>query len=129
MKKINIILGIIIFIAPWFLYKAKLRELKVEQQGKIVQMKIIEKPGSCLGTKVKWSMKVEYQGQIYFTQIGGQYCEEHNIGDIVPIKYLEGSDIIFLPNHSVWQDMYAGIALSLTGLIAIIYYGFIKKAP
>lgn len=96
MKKINVILGIIVFIAPWFLYKAKLRELRVEKQGVVVYMKIIQKPSSCLGTKVKWSMRGEYKEKIYFTQIGGQYCEEHKIEDIVPIKYLEGSDIIFI---------------------------------
>jgi hypothetical protein len=129
MKKTNIILGIIIFISPWFLYKEKLRELRVEEQGKIVKMKIVKKPVSCLGTKVKWHMKVEYEGQTFDKQIAGDYCENHNIGDIVEIKYLENSNIILLPFESVWQDIYAGIALSLAGLIAIIYYGFIKKAP
>ena len=74
-------------------------------------------------------MKVEYEGQIFDKQIAGNYCESHNIGDIVDIKYLENSNIILLPSESVCQDIYAGIAISLTGLIAIIYYGFIKKSP
>jgi hypothetical protein len=129
MRKINIIIGIILFIAPLLLHKQKLRELEVEKNGKLVKMRIIEKPGSCLGTKVKWSMKVEYQGNIFPKQIGGNYCEEHSIGDMVEIRYLEGSDIILLPNESVWADIYSGIAISLIGLFAVIYYGFIKKNP
>ena len=127
MKKTNIILGIILFIAPSLLYKQKLRELYVQENGKIVKMKIIEKPSSCLGTKVKWFMKVEYQGKIFPKQIGGNYCENHSIGDLVEIRYLEDSNIILIPSESVWGDIYAGIGLSLIGLLSIIYYGFIKK--
>lgn len=128
MRKTNILLGVIIFIAPWFLYSAKLRELKVEEQGKIVKMKIVEKPSSCLGTKVKWFMKVEYQGVIYPKQIDGNYCEKYNIGDLVEIRYLDGSGIILLANESVWQDIYAGLVFSFFGFLIIIFYIFIKKS-
>lgn len=104
MKKINIILGVILFIAPLLLIKQGLREFEVERQGKLVLMKIIEKPNSCLGTKVKWFMKVEYNSVIYPIQIGGNYCEEYSIGDMVEIRYLEGSDTVLLPSFSSkWQ--------------------------
>ncbi|MFC3813319.1 hypothetical protein [Lacihabitans lacunae] len=88
MKKTNIILGIIIFIAPLFFLDSVYKEIEVYEKGELVKMKIIEKPGSCLGTKVKWHMKVEYKGN---------FCENHYIGDIVDIKYIEGSNIILLP--------------------------------
>lgn len=127
MKKTNIILGLIILIAPWLLFEQKMRELNVEEQGQIVKMKIIDIPGSCLGTKAKWSMKIEYRGVIYSKKIPGNYCEEHRIGDWVDIKYLEGTDILLLPTDSVWGDIYAGIAMSLFGLFSILYYLFIKK--
>jgi hypothetical protein len=129
MKKINVILGIILFIAPLLLVKQGLRELEVEKNGKLVKMKIIEKPSSCLGTKVKWFMKVEYHNIIYPIQISGNYCEEHSIGDMVEIRYLEGSDIILLPSFSSKWQLFSTFSLSLIGLFAVIYYGFIKKNP
>ena len=127
MRKVNIIFGIIIFIAPWFFYKAKFRELNTQREGKVVKMKIIDKPESCLGTKVKWFMKVEYNGKIFSKQISGSYCEKHQIGNWVEIIYLEGSNIILLPTESVWKDIFAGLGISIFGLIVIIYYGIIKK--
>ncbi|MDI9862505.1 hypothetical protein [Flectobacillus roseus] len=127
MKRTNIVLGIIIFIAPLFFLNSVHKEIEVYEKGEIVKMKIIEKPSSCLGTKVKWHMKVEYQGKVFDTQIGGNYCESHRIGDIVDIKYLEGSNIILLPHENSYDQLIATIALSLVGLSAVIYYGFIKK--
>ena len=129
MKKINVILGIILFIAPLLLIKQGLKELEVERQGNLVLMKIIEKPSSCLGTKVKWFMKVEYKNIVYPIQISGNYCEEHSIGDMVEIRYLEGSDIILLPSFSSKWQFFSTFSLSLIGLLAVIYYGFIKKNP
>lgn len=71
MRRVNIIAGIIIFIFPLFFIKSVFRQIEVYEKGKIVKMKIVEKPASCLGTKVKWFMKVEYKGNIYSTQIWG----------------------------------------------------------
>lgn len=129
MKKTNIILGVILFIAPLLLIKQGFGELEVERQGELVLMKIVEKPGSCLGTKVKWFMKVEYRDIIYPIQISGDYCEEHKVGDLVEIRYLEGSDIILLPSFSSKWQFFSTFFLSLIGLLSIIYYGFIKKNP
>jgi hypothetical protein len=127
MRKTNIIIGIIFFIAPWLLYKEKMKELSVEEKGRIVKMRIIEIPISWFGGTTRQFMDVEYEGVIYSKRIGRNYCVEHKVGDLVDIKYLENIDFVLLPTQSVWGDIYAGIGMSLFGLVCIIYYGFIIK--
>lgn len=123
-----ILIGLCFLIIPLFIIKSKIsQDLQVERKGKLVEMRIVDKPGSCLGTKVKWFMKVKYQGIVYSKQIGGAYCEAHNIGDMVQIRYLPGRDVVLLPKESVMLNIYAGILLSLVGLYSIIY-GIRKKS-
>ena len=121
MKIAIIIIGLIFFIGPLFLLPHSLREMEVEKKGKLVTMKIVEIPSSCLGTKVKWFMKVEYLGKMRPIQIIGNYCEIHSIGDLVEIRYLEGSEIILLPNYSSNRELISTLVLIIFGLITMIY--------
>jgi len=117
-----ILIGLCFLIIPLFITESKIsQDLQVERKGKLVEMRIVDKPGSCLGTKVKWFMKVEYQGIVYSKQIGGAYCEAHNIGDMVQIKYLQGQQRVLLPDESMMGEIYTGFLLSIFGLLLIIY--------
>jgi hypothetical protein len=131
LKKLNkteIVLSIIIMFFPLLLLKTKFQDLNIDKTGIIVPMKIVQKPYSCLGTKAKWFMKVEYQGKVYIKQIGGQFCEEHNLGDIVEMKYLENSTTVLFHHESVMSEIYAIFLLSFIGLSSLIYYSLIKKS-
>lgn len=126
MKLSYIVAGACLLVIPLISIKSKISEdLVIERKGDIVNMKIIDKPGSCLGTKAKWFMKVEYLGKVYSKQISGGYCEEHEVGDIVPIKYLPKYERVLLPDELVMPQIISGLTLSLFGLI-IIFLG-IKK--
>jgi len=127
MRKFAIIAGLIFFIGPLLSINYKLKELKVEQKGELVKMRIVEKPISCLGTKAKWFMKVEYKGVVRSIQISGNYCEEHEAGDYVDIRYLEGGDIILLPSYSTKTQFISIAALSFFGLFVLVYYGVMNK--
>jgi hypothetical protein len=127
MRKLALIAGFIFFIGPLLSINHKLKELEVEQKGELVKMKIISKPISCLGTKAKWFMDVEYKGVIRPIQIGGNYCEKHKAGDYVDIRYIEGGDIILLPNYSTKTQFISIVVLSLFGLFVFVYYGIMNK--
>lgn len=127
MRKFYLIAGFIFFIGPLFLAKRGFEELEVQQKGELVKMKIVSKPISCLGTKVKWFMDVEYKGVVRPIQIGGNYCEEHKAGDYVDIRYLEGSEIILLPTRNSKSQLISTLLLSLFGLFVFVYYGIMNK--
>jgi len=110
------IVSLIVFIAPLFLLKQVNKEWNVERNGEIVQVRIVEIPGSCLGTKVKWFMKFEYEGIIYPIQIAGNFCESHHIGDLVPLKTIRGSDIFLFPNYRAFSEFVSIGAMSIFGL-------------
>ncbi len=61
-------------------------------------------------------MKVSFEGAIHSIRISGNYCESHNIGDMVPIKILEGSDIVLFPNYSAFIEFVSIFILSAYGL-------------
>jgi hypothetical protein len=72
-------------------------------------------------------MDVEYKGVIRPIQIGGNYCEKHKAGDYVDIRYIEGGDIILLPNYSTKTQFISIVVLSLFGLFVFVYYGIMNK--
>jgi hypothetical protein len=129
MRKTNIVIGAIFLIFPFFFLPAHRRELEVQEHGQLVKMRIVDIPGSCLGTKVKWFMKVEWEGVVYPIQISGNYCEEHSVGDLVEMKYLKGNDNVLFPDENVWNQMYGSLFSFFAGLFAIVYYGFFYKEP
>lgn len=127
MKLFYIISGVCLLLIPLVIVYSKISEdMVIEKNGDVVNMKIVEKPGSCPGTKAKWFMKVEYLGKTYSKQISAAYCDRHQIGDIVPMKYLPKYKTVLFPEESVLPDVIAGLAISLMGLLSIVYG--IKKA-
>jgi hypothetical protein len=68
MKLSYLIIGAVFVIGSIFFVKDEFTNLEIQNKGSIVEMIIIEKPGSCLGTKAKWFMKVKYQEKIISKQ-------------------------------------------------------------
>lgn len=122
MKLSYILLGIVIIGLSIAFIQDDFINLKVRNNGKIVDMEIIEKPRSCLGTKVKWFMKVRYQDKILAKQIPSIFCEEHRVGDIIQVRYLEGEDRILLPEEGVGLEFIASGVFILVGLY-VVYIG------
>lgn len=126
MKISNVLLGIVIIGLSIAFIQDDFINLKIKNEGKIVSMEIIEKPKSCLGTKVKWFMKVKYQNKILLKQIPSIFCEKHAVGDIIDVRYLEGEDRILLPEEGVTLSFIASGTFILVGLY-LIYHGMVKK--
>lgn len=119
MKVSHIFLGVIIIGLSIAFIQDDFINLKVKNSGKIVDVEIIEKPSSCLGTKAKWFMKVKYQGKILGKQIPSKFCEEHLIGDIIQVRYLNGEDRILLPEEGVGLEFISSGVFILLGLYVI----------
>jgi len=102
-------------------------DFKVKRYGSLVNMKIIHKPGSCLGTKVKWFMKVEYNGKVFSKQITGYYCENHTIGQVIQLVYLPGNNSVLFPGEPNMPDVISFIFLLFFGLLISVYGLFKSK--
>ncbi len=102
------------------------KEIKVLKEGQIVNMEIVRLPPSCTGSS-RLHMKLNYQGNPYFTTVPGYYCEEHKVGDIVKIKYLANSDKILLPFENPYSELIATLLFGIIGLSIITWYGILKK--
>ena len=120
MKISSILLGIIITALSIYFINDDISSLRLINEGSIVNMEIIEKPKSCLGTRVKWFMKVKYQDKVFSKQISSIFCEEHNVGDIVQIRYLEGEEKILLLSEGLILEFLASGIFILMGLYLIL---------
>jgi len=127
MKKFYLIAGIIFSIWPFFLASDDLEDYRVQQLGQVVEMKIIRIPGSCLGTKTKYFMELEFNKKVFLKRIGGSYCESHNVGDVVQVKYLPGKNKILFPDESVVREFIASAILVLVGVYSV-FLGLKKDA-
>ncbi|WP_343672641.1 hypothetical protein [Chitinophaga sp.] len=97
-------------------------DIKIAREGKVVQMKITEISGHCITTKAKYYMKLSYQGRIFDKQIGVRFCEDHAVGDLINMRYLEGYDKLLFPTDDGKSEFWSGIGLGVLGLVAIIYF-------
>ena len=105
------------FVGSLILIVSNFALLKIEKEGEIVFMKIEKLPASCLGTKVNHYVILSYAGEIFEKKIGGMFCDEHHVGELIEMKYLEGGKEPLFPKESVISNL---IAYSLLGLIGII---------
>ena len=104
------------------------KELETYTNGVLVEMKITEILGACIGTKSKNHMKVSYEGNTFIKKIPSDYCNDHFIGELVVLKYKKGSDVILLPNENPYFDLFSSIAFGILGLLIIIWFGLLKKS-
>ncbi len=109
--------GIVFFVGSIFLFASDFALLKIEKEGEIVFMKIEKLPASCLGTKVNHYVILSYAGEIFEKKIGGMFCDEHHVGELIEMKYLEGGKEPLFPKESVISNL---ISCSLLGLIGLI---------
>lgn len=116
MKRMYLLTGAILAIGSMFFIKGEFKKLEVLKKGQIVKMEIIDKPGSCLGTKVKWMMKLKFQDKILSKQVSGIYCEEHFLGQEVEMRYLNGSDTVLFPKEGVTVEFISSCIIGLIGL-------------
>jgi len=118
--------GILLFIVSFFLLLSNFEDIKVAQNGKVVNMRIEKLPTSCLGTRIKHFMTVSYNNKFYIKRIGGKYCEEHHVGEVVEIRFLEGSELVLFPSESGKSNLIALVILGLLGSFLIVYW-WIKR--
>jgi hypothetical protein len=126
MKMISIT-GWFFLLAAFGLFIAKSRYLKVEQDGDIVQMQIEKKPVNCIGTKTSHYATFTYQGERYIKRISAVFCNEHNVGDLVEMKVLEGSSVILFPEESIEQELWLIGGLGLFSVLLLVMAGFSKR--
>lgn len=112
--------GLLLFCGSIALLISNYDSIKVQRSGHIVKMRIEKLPNSCLGTKVKHFVTLSYNSEAYIKRIGGKFCEEHSIGELIDMKVLEGSTIVLFPQESVLRNLVSFGILGLLGLVMII---------
>lgn len=127
MKVSNLIIGAVAVSISFFIMQGNFIDLDIQKNGQWVKVEIIDKPNSCIGTKVKWFMKIKYKDKIISKQISSGFCEEHNIGDIIKVKYLNGIDNVLLPEDNIITEFISTAIIGLVGLY-VIFLGW-KKPP
>ena len=126
--KFLFVTGIIFFIGSVILILANYNTLNVERKGKIVKMKIEKLPSSCVGAKVRYFVSYSYNNTMYDKATRGNFCEKHFVGELIDMKYLEGSKTILRPNESIMMNLISFTALGLLGLIiSFLQWNKIKK--
>ncbi|MFT3822571.1 MAG: hypothetical protein QM731_01575 [Chitinophagaceae bacterium] len=113
--------GIALFIGSILLIMSNYGNLNVERNGIIVKMRIEQLPESCLGTKIKHFAKLNYEGKTYIKRIGGKFCDDHNVGEQIEVKFLKGYSIILFPDETVVLNLVAFSALGITGLGMVLW--------
>lgn len=120
MKLLSIIGAFFVF-GSCILLQTKYQDYHIEKNGVVVKMKLIHIPTSCIGAKVPYFIKFEYNGDVYDKKVRGDFCEKHHVGEIFDIKMLEGQDHILWPDESLIIDMLGSVALGIVGLFFMIY--------
>jgi hypothetical protein len=109
--------GIIFFVGSIILINANYYILDIERNGKVVKMKIEQLPKTCYGGKVRYFVTYSYEGKMYDKATRGNYCEEHYIGELVDMKFLQGSKEILRPNESALMNLLFFAALGVLGAV------------
>ncbi len=120
--KFLVITGIIIFIVfSYFFFNDWSYYSQMDERGKIVQMQIVKLPANC-PIKKRYNVKFQYNGQIFSKSMRGKFCKKHQVGEYVPMKYLEGYSRIFKPHESGMLQLLSLAIIAISGLILAIYY-------
>lgn len=104
------------FAGAIILLVANFGEVIVDKDGRIVKMRIEKLPGSCIGSKVRYFVTYSYNGELYEKATRGSYCEDHYVGELVDMKYLEGYKRILHPHESSTMKLMSFAGLSVIGL-------------
>jgi hypothetical protein len=115
--KLLFIVGLIFFVASIILTYSNYDKFNVDRNGVIVKMRIEKLPLSCFGAKVRYFVSFSYNGEIYDKATRGDFCDKHHIGEMIDIKWLDGSKNILWPNESGMLNLLSFGALGILGLI------------
>lgn len=118
--KILIWIGFLFCVGSFFLAFNSYENFKIDQNGTIVKMEIIKLPISCSGTKINHYATLLYEGQSFVKRIPAGYCDNHRLGEMIEMKYLEGATNILFPNESLWLEFISSILIGLFGLVIAI---------
>ena len=119
--------GGLLFIAfSVFLYVNKAADLEIERNGQLVKMQIVKLDAGCTGTKTPHFATFSYEGQEFGKMIPEGFCDEHHIGELFTMKYLQGKSNILFPWETVRTQLISAIGLGLMGVFVVIYY-FVKR--
>lgn len=112
--------GLLFFIGAIILVLVNYETLNVERNGVIVKMKIEDLPKSCVGAKVRYFVKYSYECEIYEKATRGNFCEKHHIGELIDMKFLEGSKTILRPDESAMMNLLSFFTLGILGIVISI---------
>lgn len=118
------LLGIIVILVSFFFLKVKLDLYKVQTEGKIVQMTILDLPKDC--SVRNSSMQLQYENKRYFKKTKSNICQENKIGDTIQMKYMIGVDEVLYPTESILGEFVAISIFVALGLTSIVF-GFKRK--
>lgn len=108
--------GLIMFAGSIILLVENYDIVEIDKKGSIVKMRIEKLPGSCIGSKVRYFVTYSYNGELYEKATRGSYCQDHYVGELVDMKYLEGNKRILHPRESSTMELMLIAGLALIGL-------------
>lgn len=118
--KFFIFSGIVFFVGSILLIPSTYEEFKVDRNGVVVKMRIEALPKICIGARVRYNVKYSYKGNYYNKSTRGDFCQRHYVGEMIDMKYLNGSEIILRPNESAVVSFISLAVLGFGGLIISI---------
>lgn len=101
---------------------SSLNEKKDFFEGKIVNMRVIEKPLDCHSINTRNSfIKLEYDGKLYNKKIGKKYCKYLERDSIEVILSPDKQTVFFESEHNVFiRNAISGMLLLVIGIIIFL---------
>ena len=111
-------------LASALFLRDELINLKILKNGQLVEMRIVDIPYSCVGTKAKWFMKVQYHSKVFSKQIPSGFCEKYKKGDLIRLRYLDTENRVLLSNEGLTSEF---VSIAGFALISIFMIGWSLK--
>jgi len=108
-------------IGSLFFLSKKWKVYNIEQNGTIVEMKIVKLPDYCGLTRGKYYMDVSYQGDFFTKRIPVGFCDTMKIGQSIKMKYIAGEESILFPDEKALGDLVAIAIIIVVAIVSIVY--------
>ena len=113
---------VLLLIISIYLTVGTYDDIRVQEKGTIVKMRIEELPLSCLETRTSKYATFSYANEFFVKQIDAQFCNTHHVGEFVEMKYLVGNPLILFPGESAKSQLQAALALVVVSCMIGIFY-------